>query len=149
MNSFILSMLHVVSMRLLACTSSKTLAGKSKDQIHDAYSSAPEHSKIGHQSSASIPECRIPQAYCPNRQFQRRRFTTFDQVKVRKQLCDLCGRCRVKQLCGRIVVAREGPGLSGWLVADGYAKIRYSYILLYIACFTHSVSSIFSFYTRN
>ena len=35
-----------------------------------------------------------------------------------------CVDC-VKQLCGRIVVvAREGPGLSGVLVA-GYAKIRY------------------------
>ena len=59
----------------------------------------------------------------PKSPISKARFTTFDQAKVRKQLCDLCGLCEA-QLCGRIAVAREGPGLSGVLVA-GYAKIRY------------------------
>ena len=58
----------------------------------------------------------------PKSQISQARFTTFDQAKVRKQLCDLCGLCEAAG--GRIVVAREGPGLSGVLVA-GYAKIRY------------------------
>ena len=61
----------------------------------------------------------------PKSPISQARFTTFDQAKVRKQLCDLCGLCEAAvSLCGRIVVVREGPGLSGVLVA-GYAKIRY------------------------
>ena len=61
----------------------------------------------------------------PKSPISKARFTTFDQAKVIGSSCVTCVDC-VKQLCGRIVVAREGPGLtsSGVLVA-GYAKIRY------------------------
>ena len=59
----------------------------------------------------------------PKSPISKARFTTFDQAKVRKQLCDLCGLCEAAVWENR-VVAREGPGLSGVLVA-GYAKIRY------------------------
>ena len=106
-------------MRLIfACTvtSSKTLvAARAKIRAAGRDASAPQHPKIGRPAYLMSDTASL--RLLPKSPISQARFTTFDQAKVRKQLCDLCGLCEaaVWENRGGQGGARAQRGAGGWI----------------------------------